>query len=84
MHFCVNLKMKKSLCCWFTWIIFIELNFSCISVHKENLECSICGKEEEWEILRNGEVLVIILKWEVSGDTPLRTMLWQNNNRKRT
>ena len=26
----------------------------------------------------------IILKWEVRGDTPLRTMLWQNNNRKRT
>ena len=34
----VNLKMKKpTLCCCFTWIVFIELNFSCFSVHKENL-----------------------------------------------
>ena len=28
MHFRVNLKMKKpKLCCCFTWIVFIELNF---------------------------------------------------------
>ena len=29
MYFRVNLKMKKPrLCCYFTWIIFIELNFT--------------------------------------------------------
>ena len=29
MYFKVNLKMKKpTLCCCFTWIVFIELNFT--------------------------------------------------------
>ena len=29
MYFRVNLKMKKpTLCCCFTWIVFIELNFT--------------------------------------------------------
>ena len=29
MHFRVNLKMKKqTLCCCFTWIVFIKLNFT--------------------------------------------------------
>ena len=29
MYFRVNLKMKKPmLCCCFTWIVFIELNFT--------------------------------------------------------
>ena len=38
MYFRVNLKMKKpTLCCCFTWIVFIELNFSYTSVNTENL-----------------------------------------------
>ena len=31
MYFRVNLKMKKpTLCCCFTWIVFIELNFTVV------------------------------------------------------
>ena len=31
MHFRENLKMKKpTLCCWLTWIVFIELNFTVV------------------------------------------------------
>ena len=29
MYFRVNLKMKKTIvCCGFTWVVFIELNFT--------------------------------------------------------
>ena len=31
MYFRVNLKMEKpTLCCCFTWIVFIELNFTVV------------------------------------------------------
>ena len=41
----VNLKMKKlTLCCCFTWIVSIKLNFSCIPVNKENLGGGFAGK----------------------------------------
>ena len=46
MHFGVNLKMKKpALSCCFTWIAFVELNFTVLnltSVYKENVEGLIC------------------------------------------
>ena len=47
MYFRVNLKMKKETCSCFTWIAFIELNFSCIYVNKGDLGWPICYKYEK-------------------------------------
>ena len=68
MYFSVNLKMEKPmLCCCFTWIVFIKLNFSCISVNKKNLGWPIYQYGGGWEILRNGG--------GGRGGGPLRTMV---------
>ena len=53
MYFRVNLKMKKpTLCCCFTWIVFIELNFT-VGMADFPLWWG------NWGILRNGGILVI-------------------------
>ena len=53
--FRVNLKMKKaSLCCCFTWIIFIELNFtSTFLLIRKDWDDRFAGKVKGSEILRN-------------------------------
>ena len=50
MYFCMNLKMKKPMLhCCFTWIVFIELNFT----------VRFACKVGEWGILINGGILVM-------------------------
>ena len=56
MYFRVNLKMKKpTLCCCFTWIVFIELNFTvAFLLIMKTLDGRFAGKVGGWGILRNG------------------------------
>ena len=56
MYFRVNLKMKKpTLCCCFTWIVFIELNFPfAFLLIRKTWDDRFVGKVEEWGIVRNG------------------------------
>ena len=55
MYFRVNLKMKKpTLCCCFTWIVFIELNFTvAFLLIRKTWYDRFTGKVERWGILRN-------------------------------
>ena len=73
MYFRVNLKMEKPvLCCCFTWIVFIELNFIAgFLLIRKTWDDRFTVKVGVWGILKNGGGM--ILKWGV--DTPLRTML---------
>ena len=73
MYFRVNLKMKKpTLCCCFTWIVFIELNFTvAFMLIRKTWDEGFAGKVGGWGILRNGAILIIggmILKWGGGGD----------------
>ena len=72
MYFRVNLKMEKPvLCCCFTWIVLIELNFTvAFLLIRKTWDDQFIVKVGVWGILKNGGM---ILKWGV--DTPLRTML---------
>ena len=56
MYFTVNLKLKKpTLCCSFTWIIFIELNLTIVFLSIRKAWVSwFFGKVGGWRILRNG------------------------------
>ena len=80
MYFRVNLKMKKpTLCCCFTWIVFIELNFTvAFLLKRKTWDDRFASDVGEWRIFKNGGWVAnpsnggMILKWEV--DTPLRTM----------
>ena len=79
MYFRVNLKMEKPvLCCCFTWIVFIELNFiAAFLLIKKTWDDRFTGKVGGWGILRNwGDPSNggMILKWR-GVDTPLRTMM---------
>ena len=60
MYFRVNLKMKKStLCCCFTWIVFIELNFTvAFLLIKKTWNDRFTNKVGGWGILRNEWILV--------------------------
>ena len=79
MYFRVNLKMKKpTLCCCFTWIVFIELNFTVtFLLIRKTQDDRFAGKVGGWGILRNGEILVMARDdFEMGGgDTPLRIMV---------
>ena len=57
MYFRVNLRMKEpTLCCCFTWIVFIELNFTvAILLIKKIWDDGIANKVGGWGLLRNGE-----------------------------
>ena len=59
MHFRVNSEMKKpTLCFCFTWIVFIELNFTvALLLIRKTWDDRFVGKVGGWEILRNGENL---------------------------
>ena len=67
---------KPTLCCCFTWTVFIELNFIlAFLLIRKTWDDGFVGKVGGWGILRNGGILVMvgmILKWGVN--TPLRTM----------
>ena len=56
MYFRVNLKMKKpTLCCYFTWTLFIELYFTAaFLLIRKTWEDRFAGKVGGWGILRNG------------------------------
>ena len=55
MYFRVNLKMKKpALCCCFTWIVFIELNFTvAFLLKRKTWDDRFASKVGGWVILRN-------------------------------
>ena len=57
MYFRVNLKMKKpTLCCCFTWIVFIELNFTvAFLLIRKTWDDGFASQVGEWRILRNGD-----------------------------
>ena len=68
MYFRVSLKMKKSLLCHcFTWIVFIELNFTVAFLLLRKTWGDIFpGKVKGWRILKNGgdpSNGEMILKW---------------------
>ena len=82
MYFRVNLKMKKStLCFCFTWIVFIQLDFTdAFLLIRKTWDDRFVSKVGEgggrWGILRNGAGLVMGDDFEMGEgvDTPLRTM----------
>ena len=61
MYFRVKLKMTNpTLCCCFTWIEFIELNFTVtFLLIRKTCNGRFVGKVRGWEISRNGGILVI-------------------------
>ena len=71
---------KPTICCCFTWIVFIELNFTVVFLFiRKTWDDGFAGEVGGWGILRNGEGGGgdpsngwMILKWVV--DTPLQTM----------
>ena len=69
MYFRVNLKMKKpTLSCCFTWIVFIELNFTvAFLLIRKTWHDRFTGKVGECEILRNGGMILKL----GGGGTPL-------------
>ena len=73
MHFRVNLKIKKpTLSCWFTWIAFVELNFTVTFLFiRKTWDGRFVSKVGGWEILRNGEILVMRDDFEMGGLIPL-------------
>ena len=83
MYFRVYLKMKKpTLCCCFSWIVFIELNFTvAFLLIRKTWDDGFVVEVGGWGILRNrGDPSNgrMILKWGF--DTPLRIMklFWIN------
>ena len=61
MYFRANLKMKKpTLCSCFTWIVFIELNFTvAFLLIRKTWDDRFDGKVGRWGFLRNGGILVM-------------------------
>ena len=56
MYFSMNLKMETPmLCCCFTRIVFIELNFTAVSLLiRKTWDDQFTSKVGGWGILRNG------------------------------
>ena len=80
MYFRITLKMKKPICfrC-FTWIVFIELNFTDpFLLIRKTWDDQLVSKVGEWGILRNGgDPSNGGDDFEIGGgsvDTPLKTM----------
>ena len=69
MYFRVNLKMKKStLCCCFTWIVFIELNFTvAFLLIKKTWNDRFAGEMGGGGILRNGGGILVMGGWFWNG-----------------
>ena len=81
MYFIVNGKMEKPiLCCCFTWIVFIELNFTVpFLLIRKTWDDRFAGKVQGWGVLKMEEVADPSNgggDFEMGGgvDTPLRTM----------
>ena len=77
MSFRVNLKIKKpTLFCCFTWITFVELNFTVAFLFiRKTSDDRFVGKMGEWKFLRNGGILVMGDDLEWCGvDTSLGTI----------
>ena len=74
MYFRVNLKMKKpTLSCCFTWIVFIELNFTvAFLLIRKTWHDRFTGKVGECEILRNGGMILKLGGGGGGGYTPLQ------------
>ena len=55
------MKMKQpTLCCYFTWVVFTELNFTvAFLLIRKTLDDKFPAKVGEWGILRNGGILVM-------------------------
>ena len=72
MYFRVNLKMKKStLCCCFTWIVFIELNFTvAFLLIKKTWNDRFAGKVGGCGISRYGRGgrILVMGRWGGGGD----------------
>ena len=78
MYLRVNLKMKNpTLCCCFTWIVFIESDFAVafLSIRKA-WDDQFAGKMGGWGILKNGGILIMGSNFEMGGGvgTPLWTV----------
>ena len=57
MYFRVNLKMKKPKLCCFTWIVFIELNFTVpFLLIRKTWDDRFAGKVQGWGVLKMEEV----------------------------
>ena len=56
MYFRVTLKMEKPMICFcFTWMVFIELNFTvAFLLIRKTRDGQFTGKVRGWGILRNG------------------------------
>ena len=59
---------KPMLCCCFTWIVFIEINFTvAFLLMRKTCDYQFAGKVGGWGILRNGGGILVtggmILKW---------------------
>ena len=51
---------KPILCCWFTWILFIELNFTvAFLLIRKTWDGRFVSKVGGWETLRNRGILVM-------------------------
>ena len=51
---------KPTLCCCFTWMLFIELNFTvAFMLIRKTWEDRFAGKVAGWGILKNGGMLVM-------------------------
>ena len=61
MYVRLKLKIKKpTLCCCFTWIVFIELNFTvAFLLIRKTWDEQFAPKVGRWGILRNGGILVM-------------------------
>ena len=74
MYFRLNLKMRKpTLRCCFTWIVFIELNFTVafLLIRKTWVD-GFASEVGGWRILRNGGgILVMGDDFEIGGLIPL-------------
>ena len=68
MYFRVNLKMEKPMLCFcFTWIVFIELNFTvAFLLIRKTWDDQFTSKVGDVGILRNGGRM--ILKWGGGGE----------------
>ena len=73
---------KATLCCCFTWIVFIELNLTVVFLLiRKTWDYRFAGKVEGWGVLRNGGNLVVEGWFWNGGNTSLCTMRFSNTRR---
>ena len=63
MYFGVNLKMKKPTLCYFTCIVFIELNFIvAFLLIRKTWNDGLASELGGWRILRNGGRGILVME----------------------